>query len=177
MITRVRLEERLALRRQERRRRRGGPGRGPVVLQRTARGIVAGVQALRRGAGRLVAGDRPLAAMVLVAIAVAVLLVSGPAQQYLSGSARVETLAAKAEALAEENDRLEQRREGLHDPATIELLAREHQGFARVGEVPYTLVPPPVDRPVITSPRDDEAPSEPTPWYRRVLDLLEHLRR
>src|SRR6056297_1272962 len=171
MTVRARFQEHHEVRRRGRRRRRGGAGRGPVALQRVARGGVAVVGALRRGLGHLTAGDRPLVAVLIGAMALSVVLVSGPAQQYLDGSARVETLAAKAEALDAENERLEQRLVDLEDPATVEQLAREQQGFARPGEVPYTLVPPPVDRPVISPPRDGSDP-QPTPWFRRMWESI-----
>ena len=102
-------------------------------------------------------------------IALSVVMVSGPAQRYLDSSARVDALEAKADALEEENERLVQRRDDLNDEEYVELLAREQQGFIRPGEVPYTLVPPDVERPQISPPRDVGEP-EPGPWYRRAWD-------
>lgn len=159
--------QRQALRRAGRRRRRGGPGRGPVVVQRAARRLHAATAGVRRGWGRVVSGDRPLAAVLAGAIVLAIVMLSGPAQRYLDGQARVDGLAAKVEALDAENARLQQRVEDLNDPLNIELLAREQQGFIRPGEVPYTLVPPEVERPRITAPRNGPDP-EPPAWYERA---------
>ncbi len=171
MSTRGRLQARRDLRRRERHRRRGGPGRGPVALQRTARGVVRAGNVCRSGLRHLSQGDRPLIAVLLAAVGLAVVLVSGPAGQYLDVSARVEALSTTAEALEAANEGLEQRRHDLHDPATIEQLAREQQGFARPGEVPYPLVPPQVERPVIVAPPDaTDLPA--SPWYRRLWEAL-----
>ena len=108
---------------------------------------------------------------LLGVIVVGVVLVSGPAQSYIDGRARVDGLTVKVDALEQENERLGQRAADLQDPGNIELLAREQQGFIRPGEVPYTLVPPEVDRPQITAPRDG-APVEAGPWYVRAWDTV-----
>jgi cell division protein FtsB len=162
-----RMEERRELRRLERRRRRGGEGRAPVVLQRLASSIVAGIDETRIRVARVVRGDRPLLVALLGLLVVAGLVLSGPAQSYLDGRARVDTLTAKADALDAANADLEQRAADLQDPLNIELLARETQGFIAPGEVPYSLVPPEVDRPRITAPRDTAAVAADV-WYERA---------
>lgn len=116
-------------------------------------------------------GDRPLILALVGAIALAVVLLSGPAQSYLDGRERVEKLTVKATALDAENAALEQRVGDLQDPETIELLAREQQGYIRPGEVPYVLVPPEVDRPTITDPRSAPEP-DGGPWYQRLWQDL-----
>jgi cell division protein FtsB len=163
--------QRRHLRRSTRRRRRGGHGRGPVVLQRTARRVSDLHSTVRQGIARATRGDRPLIVAWLVALGLGVVLVSGPAQSYLDGRERVAALDAKATALDAENDRLSARAAALDDPETIELLAREHQGFIRPGEVPYTLAPPEVDRPQITAPRT-QAPAETSPWFQRAWESV-----
>lgn len=168
---RERREQRRAVRDAARRRRRGGVGRGPVALQRLARGSAASARALGRGVRQLVRGDRPLFVVLAGACALAVVLLSGPAQSYLDARTRVELLDDKATLLAAENARLEQRMTDLADPEVLELLAREQQGFIRPGEVPYRLVPPEVDRPRITAPRGGAEPP-PAPIYRRVWDAV-----
>jgi cell division protein FtsB len=116
-------------------------------------------------------GDRPLVLALAGAVALAVVLLSGPAQSYLDGRERVEKLTVKAAALDVENAALEQRVADLQDPETIELLAREQQGYIRPGEVPYVLVPPEVERPTIADPR--AAPEPATgPWYQRLWQEL-----
>jgi cell division protein FtsB len=171
VTTPQRWQQRQELRRLERRRRRGGDGRGPVRLQRVAHRGSDGLAVLRHRAVRLVRGDRPLVVGLLVALALAVALLSGPAQSYLDGRARVESLETKVEALEAENARLSQRVEDLQDPDHLELLAREQQGFILPGEVPYTLTPPEVDRPQITSPRD-VGETRAGPWYERVWETV-----
>ncbi|GGI03760.1 FtsB family cell division protein [Egicoccus halophilus] len=155
---------RRALRSAQRRRRRGGSGRGPLPVQRAARRFAAAIQGAVRG-------DRPLVLLLLGALVLSVLMLSGPAQRYLDTRDRVDALAGKAVALEQVNAELEQRQRDLQDPGNVELLAREQQGFIRPGEVPYTLVPPEVDRPRITSPRE-AAPGPSPAWYRRAWDAL-----
>lgn len=127
--------------------------------------------AVRTRTARVVRGDRPMVVALLASLLLAAVLVSGPLQSYLDGRDRVATLEAKAEALSGANAELEQRVEDLEDPVNIELLAREQQGFVRPGEVAYSLVPPEVDRPRITEPREPPAP-EPDPWYARAWRAL-----
>ncbi len=108
---------------------------------------------------------------LLGVLVLAGVIISGPAQSYLDARDRVETLEEKAVALDDANAQLEQRVEDLNDPTNIELLAREQQGFVRPGEVAYALVPPEVDRPRITAPR--EVPTEDPPaWYVRVWESI-----
>ncbi len=108
---------------------------------------------------------------LLGVLVLAAVIISGPAQSYLDARDRVETLEEKAVALDDANAQLEQRVEDLNDPTNIELLAREQQGFVRPGEVAYALVPPEVDRPRITAPR--ETPSaDPPAWYVRVWESI-----
>lgn len=166
-----RMEERRELRRLERRRRRGGDRRGPVVLQRLAAGSVAGLDELRYRIARGVRGDRPFLIVLLGLLVVSGLVLSGPAQSYLDGRARVDTLDRKAAALDAANADLEQRAADLQDPLNVELLARETQGFIAPGEVPYSLVPPEVDRPRITAPRDAPA-AEAEAWHQRTWDVV-----
>jgi cell division protein FtsB len=160
--------QRRELRRLERRRRRGGHGRGPVALQRA---VDTGLGAVRRAVASTTSGNRPLVAVLAGALILSVLMLSGPAQRLLDSRARVDSLAVKAEALERENTVLERRQADLEDPLNVELLAREQQGFIRPGEVPYTLVPPEVDRPRITAPRD--AAEAPAPaWYARAWETV-----
>jgi cell division protein FtsB len=167
----TRLTDRRDQRRQVRaagkRRRRGGAGRGPVVLQRAAGGIRAGVLTVRRAVTAATSGDKPLVVALLITIGLAVVLVSGPTQNYLDARGRVEVLQMKADILEDENTRMQQRVGDLQDEETIELLAREQQGFIRPGEVPYALVPPEVDRPRVTASRGEPEPSQGA-WYERA---------
>jgi len=162
-----RWDERRRLRHLERRRRRGGGHRGPVVLQRTAQRVLGWLAELEHRIRRSVQGDRPLIVATIVVVALAVVIVSSPMQSYLDGRERVEHLTEKAAALDEANAQLEQRATDLERDTTIELLAREQLGLVRPGEVAYTLIPPEVDRPLIAAPRD-AGTGETDPWYARL---------
>lgn len=153
--------------------RRGRRGRPPrfASLRASIGRRVAPVGRVVRAA---VSGDKPYVVALLGVVALGVVLLSGPAQSYLDHRARVEVLELKAEVLEAENERLASRAEALQDDETIELLAREQQGFIRPGEVPYALVPPEVDRPRITEPRGGPEP-EPAAWYERVWGSLQSL--
>jgi cell division protein FtsB len=131
--------------------------------------------AFGRGVRNLVvearSGQRPLVVVLLVAIGLSVVMLSGPAERYLDGRSRVEALRTTGDALDEEIAVLQGQTERLADPRRLEDLAREQQGMVRPGEIPYTLVPPETDRPRITAPRD--GPGEPTPpWYARAWDTV-----
>jgi cell division protein FtsB len=138
-----------------------------VVIQRLAGGVRDAWSGLRRAVAAAVTGDKPLIVALLVTVGLGIVLLSGPIQNYLDSRARVEVLQMKADVLEDENARLGQRAADLQDDDTIELLAREQQGFISPGEVPYALVPPEVDRPRITTSRDEPQPAPPA-WYERA---------
>ncbi|MBW3618634.1 MAG: septum formation initiator family protein [Actinobacteria bacterium] len=124
-----------------------------------------------RGVGAAaVAGDRPFVIGLVGVLALAVVMLSGPFQSYVDGRARVEALEAKFVALDTENASLRQRRADLRDPANIELLAREQQGMIRPGEVPFAIVPPEVERPLITTAPQGARPD--VPWHRRLWEAV-----
>lgn len=141
----------------------GGGDAAPwwAVRQRLA-AASAGVRDLR---DRAADGDRPLLAGLVALLAICVVMLSGPLQAYWDGHSRVDLLQRKHDALAAEVARLEVRRELLQDPAQIELLAREEQGFVRPGEQAYVVVPPDADEPRIERP--DRVAEPPAPWYQR----------
>jgi cell division protein FtsB len=169
-----RWEERRRLRRLERRRRRGGDQRGPVVLQRTARGVRHGTTLARSRFRRFIRGDRPLLLVTLAVLALAAILLSAPLQSYLDGQARVDHLAVTAEALDRANADLTQRAEDLERDTTVELLAREQLGLVFPGEVAYTLAPPEVD-PSRTTANAPVEPAAPLPWHTRLWSQLREL--
>ncbi len=166
-----RLDERRRLRALERRRRRGGSAGGPATGQRAPRGIRGGVARLRSRATRAARGDRPLIVALLGILALTAVILSSPVESFLDGRDRVEHLEVKAAALDAENTRLEQRVSDLKSDTTIELLAREQLGLVHPGEVLYTLSPPEVERPLISSPRTRESDTQ-LPWYRRAWQEL-----
>lgn len=141
-------------------------GRGPV---RRVRDRVSRVgRAARNLWVNARSGERPLLVVLGVSIVLGVVMLSGPFERYADSRTRVEAARSTADALDEEIARLEDRVEQLQDPTNLELLAREQQGMIRPGEVAYTLVPPVVDRPVISAPRSSEAETTTPPWYARA---------
>jgi cell division protein FtsB len=123
----------------------------------------------------VLSGDRPMLLVLIGAVVLGVMLLLQPLEAYLVTRQRVEALEAKEAALDAENRRLERRAAELEDAETIELLAREQQGFVRPGEVPYLLVPPEVERPRITAPAVAEPAPRPDPWAL-LLAFLQRLR-
>lgn len=145
--------------------------RGPAPLRRLGAGFSRLGRAIRNLWVDARSGERPLLVVLGVSIVLGVVMLSGPFERYADSRTRVEAARSTADALDEEIARLEDRVEQLQDPTNLELLAREEQGMIRPGEVAYTLVPPVVDRPVISAPRSSEAETTP-PWYARAWDTV-----
>jgi cell division protein FtsB len=122
-------------------------------------------------------GDKPFLLAGVAAVVLGVALLTAPLQQYLDVRARVGLLQQQADALHAANDDLAQQIENLNDPRHIELLAREQQGFIRPGEVAYSLVPPEVERPQITAPREAIDAPEVSGWQRRLHRMLDWFSR
>lgn len=146
--------------------------RAPVAVRAVASAITGVSRAARNAWVEARSGERPLLVVLLVAVVLAVVMLSGPFERYADGRTRVEATRSTAEALDEEIARLEARVDQLQDPANLELLAREEQGMIRPGEVAYTLVPPEVDRPVISAPRGGDGQEPTPPWYARAWDSV-----
>lgn len=125
--------------------------RAPRGVQRLAQRVRNGAVRVRNLANRVAGGDRPLVVAFLVTFVLAVVMLSGPMQNYLASSDRVALLESQRDALAVANEGLEQQAADLNDPAQLELRARE-DGYIRPGEVPYVVVPPEVEPPQITEP-------------------------
>jgi cell division protein FtsB len=156
---------------QDRRVPRASGRRAPAAFQRAAVAIASVVRRVRNLVVEARSGHRPLVVVLVVAVGLAIVMLSGPTERYLDGRTRVDALRNTAEALDVEIDQLEGEVAELRDPDRLELLAREQQGMVRPGEVPYTLAPPEVDRPRITAARgsaDDPTP----PWYARAWDTV-----
>lgn len=149
----------------------GGTRRRWRPLHRIADGAARAVRGLRNVVAEARSGQRPLVVVLLGAVVLSVVMLSGPAERYLDGRRRVEALRATSEVLDEEIGRLDARTRALQEPAAIEANARERLGMIRPGEVPFTISPPDVDRPRITAPRGsvEEAPE---PWWMRAWDTV-----
>jgi cell division protein FtsB len=155
-----------------RRRRRGGLGRAPVPVQRVARRVEDTALAARDMGVAAVSGDRPFVLALLAVLAVGVVMLSGPTQNYLDGRQRIALLEQKQAALVAENAALEERAAELVSPRQVELLAREQLGMVPPGEVPYALVPPEVERPRIAPPRELGGVTDDAPWWVRAWTTL-----
>ena len=103
----------------------------------------------RRAARRRAPADLLLGVLLLATLALGVLVLAPPFEDYRAARQRVALLEQQAAALEVENERLAARVEDLDDPVTLELLARQQQGLVRPGDVPYVLTPPEVDAPRI----------------------------
>ena len=103
----------------------------------------------RRAARRRAPADLLLGVLLLATLALGVLVLAPPFEDYRAARQRVALLEQQAAALEVENERLASRVEDLDDPVTLELLARQQQGLVRPGDVPYVLTPPEVDAPRI----------------------------
>ncbi len=103
----------------------------------------------RRAARRRAPADLLLGVLLLATLALGVLVLAPPFEDYRAARQRVALLEQQAAALEFENERLASRVEDLDDPVTLELLARQQQGLVRPGDVPYVLTPPEVDAPRI----------------------------
>lgn len=176
---RTRLEKVRYIRMASRRRVRGGEDVAPLAVQHVARRVddVAHVGADR--ARRALAGDRPFMIGLVVIMLLAVTVVSGPLQAWLSGQERLDIATSRLGALDAATAELDQRAADLGDLEHVEVLAREQLGYAMPGQVAYTLVPP--EAPAADGGPDgtlDEAVPPPagtdsdTPWWQRVLSLL-----
>lgn len=168
-----RREARRELRRSGRRRRRGGAGRGPRVLQHTAQRVSRSIEEGRHHARRVIRGDRPFVLVLVGVLVLAAVVLSGPTQSFVDGRSRVDALERKAAALEDANGDLRRRVDDLNDPLRIELIAREQQGFVRPGEVAYSITAPEVDRPRITAPRASTSATDDAPWHVRVRGIVE----
>ena len=129
---------------------------------------------LHRARLRVLHGDRPYVAVLLVVTGLAVVIISGPIQTWLAQRDLVDQREQVLAVLEDENERLAARVEDLNDPDTIEAEAREQQGMVRPGEVPYVIVPPDVDAERIAPDLTDVRPDE-RGWFARVWDAVTDL--
>jgi cell division protein FtsL len=92
-----------------------------------------------------------------------------PLRQYIAQQGRIERLQAKQAALHDANQRLEQERTRLKDPAYVEQLAKQDFHLARPGEETWLLTgTPPADR----AAQPVAQPARHLPWYQRAWHWL-----
>jgi cell division protein FtsB len=164
-MARASRDERRELRFAARRRTRGGENRAPVPVQRLARQVSDTAVVAREASAAAAASTRFWLIGVAAVIVLGLSILSGPIDQYFAGRDRVQLLQAQLGALDGENSRLSARAEELSDPDEVSRFAREQQGFHLPGEVPFAIVPPDTDEPLVEEaiPPTDEPDH---PWYR-----------
>jgi cell division protein FtsB len=133
--------------------------------------------ARRRGGlvARLFAGDRLWLLVLVVVFAALAAMSVGPLQTYTAAADRVDSLATTRDRLAVEVGKLEERRNRLHDPDELEIIARQEHGLIKPGEVPFVVITPEPDLDRVGPDAGDE-PEPDDAWYRRLgrwlADLL-----
>ena len=129
-----------------------------------------------RGATRRRSADLVLGMLLVTTLALGLLVLAPPFEDFRAAQQRVEMLEQQAVALEGENQRLEARIEDLDDPVTLELLAREQQGLVRPGDVPYVLTAPEVDAPrILDVPAPPQAAEDDV--FDRILAWIRALTR
>ena len=115
--------------------------------------------------GRPPLGLTPRGALLLLVMFALAATAVYPLRQYVSQADRIQRLQDKQRALEAENQRLEQQRARLKDPAYVEQLAKRDFQLVEPGEEAWLVTgTPPTTRPAPAPP-----PPEPKrPWYRRA---------
>lgn len=83
----------------------------------------------------------PRAGILALVVVALVLYLSIPLRTYLAQRAALDRLERQTALLQEQNDRLQQEIEQLHDPRYLERVARECLGMVKPGEVAFVVVP------------------------------------
>jgi cell division protein FtsB len=120
-------------------------------------------------------GDRPFAFGLAAVLALLAVMAVGPLQSFTAAAERVDALTATRDQLRTEVDRLEDRRERLHDPEELEQLAREQLGMVRPGEIPFVVVSPDQDDRQVTPGPAAMPPPADAAWYERLWQALRGL--
>jgi cell division protein FtsL len=92
-----------------------------------------------------------------------------PLRAHMAQQGRIDQLRAKQAALQAANQRLEQERARLHDPAYVDQLAKQELQLVEPGERSWLLTgTPPAGTPSAPAPE----PALRRPWYQRVWHWL-----
>jgi cell division protein FtsB len=103
------------------------------------------------------------ALLLLVMFALAATAVY-PLRQYVSQADRIQRLQDKQRALQAENQRLEQQRARLKDPAYVQQLAKRDFQLVEPGEEAWLVT----GTPPTTAPAPAPPPEPQRPWYQRA---------
>lgn len=126
----------------------------------------------RRRVRRLVTGNRAYLLSLVVLLAMLSAMAAGPLQSFMAAGDRVDELTASRNQLAAEVEALEGRRDQLHDPEELELIARSRLGMVKPGEVPYVVV---VEEPELDELGPAPGQQEAQPFLERLVDALRGL--
>ena len=119
--------------------------------------------------GRPPLGLTPRGALLLLVMFALAAAAVYPLRQYVSQADRIQRLEAKQRALQAENQRLEQQRARLKDPAYVEQLAKRDFQVVEPGEEAWLITgTPPTTRPAPPPP----PPAPESPWYKRAWRWL-----
>lgn len=152
------------------RRVRGREDVAPMPVQHAARKVDDAAHLGFERVRRALAGDRGLILGLVGIIVLAALVLIGPTRPFLEQRGRVELAQQQLSALDAVNASLEQRASDLTDPDHIEVLAREQLGYARPGQVAYSLVPPADDTPDVVVVVDGSG--EASSWWSRLVSAF-----
>jgi cell division protein FtsB len=109
------------------------------------------------------------ALLLLVMFALAAAAVY-PLRQHVTQADRIQRLQDKQRALQAENQRLEQQRARLKDPAYVKQLAKRDFQLVEPGEEAWLVTgTPPTTRP---APAPAPPPEPKPPWYKRAWQRL-----
>ena len=123
----------------------------------------------RRAAGGAPSGLTSRGILLFLVLFVLAATAVYPLRQYIAQQGRIERLQAKQAAFQAANQRLEQERARLKDPAYVEQLAKQDFHMARSGEQTWLLTgTPPADR----ADKPAAKPARHQPWYQRAWHWL-----
>lgn len=151
------------------RRVRGREDAAPVPVQQAAQRVDDAAHVGMARVRRALAGDRGLLVGLAAMLVVAALILVGPVRSFLDQRDRVELAEQQLAALESANTALQVRSADLTNPEHIEVLAREQLGYARPGELAYSLVPPAEENPDV---RAVEPAQEQPSWWSRLWTAL-----
>jgi cell division protein FtsB len=97
--------------------------------------------AATRGKERSKVRLTPRAAILVFAVFLVAMFSIAPTRAYLDQRRRLSEMEARVQALALQNQTLQQRIAELNDPATLERMARECLGMVRPGETAFVTIP------------------------------------
>jgi cell division protein FtsB len=125
---------------------------------------------LAGGRARPPLGLTPRGALLLLVMFALAAAAVYPLRQHVTQADRIQRLQDKQRALQAENQRLEQQRARLKDPAYVKQLAKRDFQLVEPGEEAWLVTgTPPTTRP---APAPAPPPEPKPPWYKRAWQRL-----